>query len=111
MKRITTAVSLVAVALWLGALPAAAADEPPRMQPAPAEMPSADRMQAPRAEGNSPSRTGHEYVVREGDTLAKIAEQELGAAEKWTLIAKANGIDDPRELRVGQKLMIPRASL
>jgi len=48
-----------------------------------------------------------EYTVKKGDTLADIAKQELGNADEWKQIASANGIDDPKELRVGQKLKIP----
>jgi nucleoid-associated protein YgaU len=51
-----------------------------------------------------------EYVVKQGDTLAEIAKDELGSADEWKQIASANGIDDPEKLRVGQKLKIPAKS-
>jgi len=47
------------------------------------------------------------YVVQPGDTLARIAQDHLGAAELWRHIAEANDIDDPKALRVGQRLRIP----
>lgn len=57
---------------------------------------------------NSPRGSdGGDYTVEEGDTLAEIAKQELGAADQWQQIARANDIDDPKQLRVGQKLKIP----
>lgn len=48
-----------------------------------------------------------EYVVKEGDTLAKIAEEFLGSQEKWTVIAEANNIENPDRIYVGQHLEIP----
>jgi nucleoid-associated protein YgaU len=51
-----------------------------------------------------------QYVVEQGDTLAEIAQKKLGSADKWKEIARANDIDDPDSLRVGQKLSIPSAS-
>jgi len=59
------------------------------------------------SEQNISSAGEGEYVVEEGDTLAEIAEKELGSADEWKVIASANGIDDPKTLRVGQKLKIP----
>lgn len=48
-----------------------------------------------------------EYKVEAGDSLAKIArKREL--ATHWKLIARVNGIDDPRRIRVGQRLKLVR---
>jgi LysM repeat protein len=47
------------------------------------------------------------YVVRAGDTLARIAFRLYGDATKYVLLAQANGITDPRLLRVGQVLIVP----
>lgn len=51
-----------------------------------------------------------EYIVKEGDTLAEIAEQHLGSQEDWELIARANNIEDPDRIFVGQHLTIPSKS-
>ena len=51
--------------------------------------------------------SGEEYVVQQGDTLAKIAQEKLGSADKWKDIAEANNIDNPNALQVGQRLTIP----
>ena len=48
-----------------------------------------------------------EYVVKPGDTLSKIATGTLGAAGKWRLIAELNGIVNPDNIRVGQRLQLP----
>lgn len=49
------------------------------------------------------------YVVKAGDTLSEIAARKdiYGNASMWPKIAQANGIRDPRNLRVGQVLRIP----
>jgi hypothetical protein len=46
-------------------------------------------------------------IVREGDTLNWIASQEYNDASKWRVIADANGIVDPADVRPGQTLLIP----
>jgi nucleoid-associated protein YgaU len=53
--------------------------------------------------------TGHTYVVRAGDTLARIAEKMLGDSGASTAIFNANRdqLSDPNALRPGQVLKIP----
>ena len=51
-----------------------------------------------------------QYTVQEGDTLASIAEEHLGSADQWQIIARANDISNPDQLEVGQKLTIPASS-
>jgi nucleoid-associated protein YgaU len=50
------------------------------------------------------------YVVVKDDTLPRIAARPevYGDAGQWKKIANANGIRDPRSLRVGRRLKIPR---
>lgn len=47
------------------------------------------------------------YTVRKGDTLSKIAAKVYGKASDWHRIADANGIRDPRHIKVGQVLKLP----
>lgn len=47
------------------------------------------------------------YTVQPGDTLGKIAAKTLGSAARYMEIAKANNMDDPNKLSVGQVLQIP----
>lgn len=47
------------------------------------------------------------HLVGSGDTLIALATRYLGSADRWKDLAKANGISDPRALKVGQKLKIP----
>lgn len=46
-------------------------------------------------------------VVQRGDRLSMIAWEEYGDASKWRPIADANGLDDPRILDPGRRLVIP----
>lgn len=48
------------------------------------------------------------YVVAEGETLSSIAWRTFGNPKLWRPIALRNGIDDPRVLSAGTRLMIPQ---
>lgn len=48
------------------------------------------------------------WQVTADDTLWLIAHEEYGDATKWRPIADANGIDEPRDLRPGTELVIPK---
>jgi hypothetical protein len=48
------------------------------------------------------------YVVRRGDTLSSIAAALYRQPSAWRELARANGITDPRDLRPGRVLTVPR---
>jgi H+-transporting ATPase len=48
------------------------------------------------------------YTVRAGDTLQRIATRLYSDAQRWRDIAKANPGFDPRRLRVGQTINLPK---
>ncbi|RBQ14994.1 LysM domain-containing protein [Spongiactinospora rosea] len=48
------------------------------------------------------------YVVRRGDTLAGISAAVYRRPDAWRELARANGITDPRDLRPGRVLTVPR---
>lgn len=50
---------------------------------------------------------GRVYVVRQGETLSRIAARELGDYRKVFLIAALNGIRDPNYIQVNQRLLLP----
>lgn len=54
-----------------------------------------------------PSPEGYYYSVKKGDSLWKISKKVYGAGAKWERIAKANGVDISRPLKLGTKLFIP----
>ena len=47
------------------------------------------------------------HVVVQGETLDRIAERVYGNAALWRPIGLQNGIEDPRELPAGLRLLIP----
>ena len=59
----------------------------------------------------NPTTTGvgglRSHYVRDGDSLQSISYAAYGDATKWRVIAEANGIDDPVQLRRGTVLSIP----
>jgi len=70
-------------------------------------------MPSGRFEGTESSEIAGEgeYVVKEGDTLGDIAEEQLGSKEDWKIIARANDIENPDMIYVGQRLTIPSEEL
>ena len=50
------------------------------------------------------------YTVQPGDNLSKISKHFYGDANKYPVIAKANNLEDPDKIKVGQKLVIPAAA-
>lgn len=54
--------------------------------------------------GDSFART---YTVKSGDTLQRIAQRELGSANRWPEIARLNNLPPPHTIRLGQQLNLP----
>jgi hypothetical protein len=50
------------------------------------------------------------HTIVEGDTVSKIAGAVLGDPGAWKTIAAQNGIDNPRSLPAGLKLILPGPS-
>lgn len=48
------------------------------------------------------------YLVRRGDTITGIAAAVYKDPARWRELALANGVTDPRVLRPGQRLLLPR---
>lgn len=55
---------------------------------------------------SSPDLT-HRLVVREGDTLPLLCQQIYGSAAHYLRVAQVNGLDNFRDLSVGQELFFP----
>ena len=66
-------------------------------------------LRIPKLEGTYSSSLAT-YEVQKGDTLGKIAKEQLGDASKYMKIFEANDdiLDDPNKIKVGQRLTIPR---
>jgi len=58
----------------------------------------------------APSRKiiGNTYVVVQGDDLWDVAVRAYGDGYQWVKIAKANNLENPNLIHVGNKLQIPR---
>ena len=54
----------------------------------------------------SPDTTKYRTVTQ-GDSLWAMAVKEYGQPEQWRLIAAANGLDNPRRLRSGDRIVLP----
>ena len=67
------------------------------------------RVTAAKSQANAAQETvsdgGKTYVVQRGDNPAGIAKK---FKVNYTELLKANGIDDPRKLQIGQRLTIPK---
>lgn len=46
-------------------------------------------------------------ALREGETLSSISAREYNDSRKWRVIADANGIDDPENVRAGTIVELP----
>ena len=57
-----------------------------------------------RSGGSTVPQTGYEHIVATGETLSAIASAYEVSARK---IIEANGLTDPDNLKIGQKLFIP----
>ena len=56
---------------------------------------------------SSPDRT-HVHVLARGENLAGVSHQYYERVSDWREVARANGIEDPRRLRPGSFLLVPR---
>lgn len=55
---------------------------------------------------NCPTETT-DYTVRRGESLSRIASQQLGSAAKWRVIARVNNMQAPYAIRAGQVIKLP----
>ena len=46
------------------------------------------------------------FIVLPGDTIDGIAAKEYGDPKAWRFIADTNNLDNPKDLRPGQALII-----
>lgn len=60
--------------------------------------------------GHRVTLSSREYRVRKGDTLARISVHMYGSARMVRALERANPGLDPRRMRVGQIIHLPRAS-
>lgn len=63
---------------------------------------------AKRLKDNKTKKPHTSHVVKQGETLLTISQMEYGTTDRWRDIATANDIYDPRRLKVGKRLKLPR---
>ena len=73
--------------------------------------PAAGSAAAPTPATPPPGKTPKTYVVREGDSLEKIAEHLYGRRDRWIMLYAANNalLSDGRPLTPGMPLQVPDA--
>jgi len=78
------------------------------------EEPAASRTALAKSEGNDARKSGSKkagqtYVVQSGDTLFSISRKFYKSPKRWKAILEANkkNIRDPKDLTIGQTLVIP----
>jgi LysM repeat protein len=78
------------------------------------EEPAAWRAALEKSEGNNARKAGSQkagrtYVVQSGDTLVSISRKFYKSPKRWKAILEANKKDirDPKDLTIGQTIVIP----
>ena len=78
------------------------------------EEPAAWRTALEKSEGNNTRKAGSQkagrtYVVQSGDTLVSISRKFYKSPKRWKAILEANKKDirDPKDLTIGQTIVIP----
>ena len=67
------------------------------------------KTQEPSVENRPMGRTTREYIVREGDSLWKIAARQLGDGQRYSDIVRLNSgsLSDENTVKVGMTLLLP----
>ena len=68
-----------------------------------------EKSQGNDAKKNGAQKTGRTYIVQSGDTLFSISRKFYKSPKRWKAILEANkkNVRDPKDLTVGQTLIIP----
>lgn len=92
------------------AMPAAAHTAEPTSVPTP--VPTATPTPIPTAEPTAvptaqPTAAPVSYTIKEGDTLSAICWRLYGSDARLAEICRMNHIDDPDDIKVGEKILLP----
>ncbi len=109
IERLSFRILIAALAPALAACAGAAMDNRPTPQPVirltPGPTQDVPGTQTALAQQSIPTPTPQgQYIVKAGDTLAKIADEFQTTVDE---IAALNNIADPNQIEVGQRLIIP----
>ncbi len=80
-----------------------------RIQPVAKQVPVVTAKAVTSTPMNATKATAQEYIVKPGDTLARLAQQFYDSAYKWGKIYEANKdqVKNPNYIFIGMKLTIP----
>jgi nucleoid-associated protein YgaU len=81
---------------------------PPNVAPTAPQPSVAPTIAPPPAAANAPSPAVHTVTVLRGDSLWKLAQQNLGRGSRWHELLAANpNIVDPTRLAAGTQIVVP----
>lgn len=66
-----------------------------------------DSMTQKKSEEAESKSTQKEYTVKKGESVSSIARDQLGSMDYTDEIVKANQLNNPEKIEVGQKLILP----
>ena len=80
-----------------------------QLEERPASRMAVEKLDGADAKKAGSKKAGQTYVVRSGDTLVSISRKFYHSPKRWKAILEANkkNIRDPKDLTVGQTLVIP----
>jgi nucleoid-associated protein YgaU len=87
-----------------------AASAPATEAPAVAASPKSTAPAVPSSSATPAAKSDASYVVRNGDTLADIAQRQLGSAKRWPELVKLNPGLDPKNLKIGTRIRLGDAA-
>lgn len=80
----------------------------PTAEPTPVPTPQATATPAPTsAPTPTPTPAPVSYIIKEGDTLIGICVRTYGSDASVSEVCSLNGISDPDDIKVGQKILLP----
>lgn len=83
-------------------------DPTPELTPEPTEEPTPKPTPEPTEEPTpEPTAAPVTYTIRRGDTLIGICMSRYGSDDKVAEICNLNGITNPDDIKVGQKILLP----
>lgn len=75
-----------------------------RLPPEPTATPVATQTPEPTA---APTPVPVSYTIKSGDTLLGICIRQYGSTARVSEICSLNGIGNPDDIRVGEKILLP----
>ncbi|MBI2365249.1 MAG: LysM peptidoglycan-binding domain-containing protein [Deltaproteobacteria bacterium] len=80
-----------------------------KVKPTAKQPPAATEKPAVPKVASTVKPAAEEYIIKQGDTLSKLAERFYNSMNKWPKIYEANrdSVKNPNYIFVGQKIVIP----